>query len=108
VKKAIKRIGDNNKLPDFTQYTVRHFMATTVRKLCPVLPREKRSHWLGHAVEGSRTTNWYEHLDPEYLEDVALATDYTIFKIGQLTAQPLFTVEPLLNLHKLRQLGADL
>jgi hypothetical protein len=34
VKKGVKRLGDDNGLPDFTQYTPRRFMATMIRKLC--------------------------------------------------------------------------
>jgi hypothetical protein len=34
---------------------------------------------MGHVVkEGSRTTDNYEAFDPDYLRDVAMATDYVM------------------------------
>jgi hypothetical protein len=107
VKKAVKRIARENGLAGFTQYAPRRFMATTVKRLCPLVTRERRSLWLGHAVdEGSRTTDHYEAFDAEVLRDVALATDFVMSELQKLTSTPLFAVESLLNRAELRRIGA--
>ncbi len=104
---AVRRIADEAGLPDLTQKTTRTFMATMVRKLCPQVPREKRSMWLGHVVsEGSRTTDHYEISDPEYLADVALATDYVLQQIRSRCTDKSFAIEVRLKAAELRSLGA--
>lgn len=66
-----------------TMYTLRHFMATKVRSLTEVrVSREQRKAWLGHARQD--TTSWYEASDPEFLADVALATDIIIGRLDHL------------------------
>lgn len=40
VKQAIKRIADEAGVPDLAQKSVRAFMNTHVRKLCPRVSRE--------------------------------------------------------------------
>jgi hypothetical protein len=106
VKKGIKRLGDRNGLPNFTQYTPRRFMATTIRKLCPNIPREKRSLWLGHSVEGSRTTDHYENFDREVVEDVAIGTDFIMAELQKLCTTRLLAVELQLNKKNLARIGA--
>ncbi len=109
VKRAVKRIADDIGLPDITQKSPRTFMATMVRKLAPAVPREKRSMWLGHTVqEGSRTTDHYEISDPEYLADVALATDYVLQQLLARCVDKSFAIEVRLNREDLRRIGAVL
>ena len=79
VKKALGRNAALAGVQKFTPGSFRHFMATTVRRLCRNVSREQRSLWMGHVVkEGSRTTDNYEAFDPEYLKDVADATDFVM------------------------------
>jgi hypothetical protein len=107
VQKAIKRIADECGVPELTQRSIRAFMATHVRKMCPLVSRERRSLWLGHTVnEGSLTTEHYEAFDVDVLEDVALATDFVLTELQKLTAKPLFAVEMRLNGGEIRRLGA--
>jgi integrase len=107
VKKAIKRIADEAGVPALTQRTIRAFMATHVRKMCPLLSRELRSLWLGHTVkEGSTTTEHYEAFDVDVVADVALATEFVISELQKLTATKLFAIEVQLNADDLRRLGA--
>jgi hypothetical protein len=90
-----------------TQKTPRTFMATMVRKLCPLIPRELRSRWLGHRMqEGSKTTDHYEIDDPDYLRAVALATDFILCELQQRCETRLFAVEPRLKLAELARIGA--
>jgi integrase len=78
-KKALTRRAAAAGVERFSPGSFRHFMATSVRRLCRRVSREQRSRWLGHVVrEGSRTTDWSEAYDPEYLADVALATDFVV------------------------------
>jgi hypothetical protein len=89
VKQGIRRHGDDCGLPEFTQVTFRHWMATTIRSLCPDVPREERSIWLGHRLqEGSRTTGWYEHLDPGYLARCRDGIDF----VFECLSEPYHTV----------------
>lgn len=75
---------------------------THARRLCPRVSRERRSLWLGHAVkEGSQTTEHYEGLDFEILEEVAPATDFVIGELRKLTAKPLFAVDVRLRSEEL-------
>ena len=77
------------KLPHFTAYTIRHFMATYVRQEKPPVPKEQRDVWLGHGDQ--RTANWYEHRDPEFLEDARRATNSVIEQLQRHTRRPLST-----------------
>src|SRR5918994_5933712 len=54
-----------------TPGTVRHFMATVVRRGKPPVPKEQRDVWLGH--DEKRTANACEAFDPEYLRVGAFA-----------------------------------
>lgn len=105
VKKALGRQAKTAGVP-FTPGAFRHFMATTVRRLARGVTREQRSLWLGHAVrEGSRTTDNYEAFDPEYLADVALATDYVLLQVQWHCQRLLFAVELQLNRKDLARIG---
>ena len=108
VKRGVKRLADEIGLLGFSQYCFRRFMPTMVRKLCPLIPREKRSLWLGHSVAGSRTTKHYENFDPDVIEDVALATDYVLCELQKRCRTRLLAVELQLNPSDLRRLGAKL
>jgi hypothetical protein len=71
VKKALRRVGTELGMSLLNRYTIRHFMATRVRrqKLSRgrYVSREQRSLWLGHSIkEGSDTTSWYDTNGPEY------------------------------------------
>lgn len=90
MKRTFKRHGEACGMPLFTQYTLRHFMATEARQLKPPVSREQRDLWLGHD-DGGRTANWYEHRDPEFLEDARRATDTIIDLVQQFTRRPLST-----------------
>ena len=77
-------------MPDMTCYTLRHFIATNMRRAGIEVSREQRSKWLGHVVaEGSRTTDWYEKFDPDYLEDPMRATEMIIQKLQNHTHKSL-------------------
>lgn len=85
----------------------RHFMATMVRRMCRSVTREQRSIWMGHVVrEGSQTTNNYEADDPEFLADVALATDFVMQQLQGKCPRPLFAIETRLNRKELARIGA--
>jgi hypothetical protein len=69
--------------------------------------REQRSIWLGHVVrEGSQTTSNYEAEDPEFLEDVALATDFVMQQVQAKCRRRLFAIEMRLNRKELARIGA--
>lgn len=71
-----------------TMYTLRHFMATRVRGLKDIgVDREQREIWLGH--RRTDTTSWYESFDPEFLREVAAATDMVVAKLDDLTDRRL-------------------
>ena len=59
MKKTFKRHAVDCGLDRFTQNTIRHFMATYVRRSKPPVSQEQRDAWLGH--DNKRTANWYEH-----------------------------------------------
>jgi hypothetical protein len=100
VKKAIGKAG-------LTPGCFRHFMPTMVKRLCRGVTREQRSLWMGHAVkEGSRTTDNYEAFDPEYLADVALATDFVMQQLQTKCSRRLFAIEVRLNRNELARIGA--
>lgn len=85
----------------------RHFMSAMVRRHCKHVTREQRSLWMGHVVkEGSQTTSNYEPEDPEFLEDVALATDFVMLQVQEHCKRRLFSVEVRLNRSELARIGA--
>lgn len=102
VEKRINKIGkpivdEDGKehsglhMPEMTCYTLRHFMATNMRRASFPVSKEQRSKWLGHAVkEGSKTTDWYETFDPDYLEQPMRATDEILRKLQKHTRKRLF------------------
>lgn len=100
VEKRINRLGKppaegekraDLEMPDMTCYTLRHFMATNMRRTSKPVSREQRSRWLGHTIsEGSRTTDWYEKFDPDYLEEPMRATEEIIKNLQRFTRRSLF------------------
>lgn len=83
------------EMPKMTCYTLRHFMATIMRRASFPVSREQRSRWLGHTVkEGSRTTDNYEKFDPDYLEEPMKATDEIMRKLQNHTRRTLFAPKP--------------
>lgn len=85
----------------------RHFMSTMVRRLCRGVTREQRSLYMGHVVrEGSQTTGNYEADDPEFLADVALATDFVMQELQAKCSRRLFAIETRLNRKELNRIGA--
>ena len=104
VEKRLNRLGkrgdefdENGKqtwtalnMPEMTCYTLRHFMATNMRRTSKPVSREQRSKWLGHTVnEGSKTTDWYEKFDPDYLEEPMRATEEIIMRLQNHTHRSL-------------------
>jgi integrase len=87
MKKTFKRHAIACGLPQFTQYAIRHFMATYVRQAKPPVSKEQRDVWLGH--DDRRTARWYEHRDPEFLEDARRATDAIIEELQRHTRRAL-------------------
>lgn len=84
-------VSEGLGMPQMTCYTLRHFMATNMRRVSFPVSKEQRSKWLGHTVnEGSKTTDWYEKFDPDYLEEPMRATDEIIRKIQKHTRRKLF------------------
>lgn len=100
VEKRLNRLGKppeadekraDLKMPEMTCYVLRHFMATNMRRVSFPVSREQRSMWLGHVVSGgSRTTDWYEKFDPDYLEEPMRATEEIIAKLQKHTHRSLF------------------
>jgi integrase len=89
MKRTFKRHALACGLPSFTQDTIRHFMATYVRHATPRVSKEQRDIWLGHD-DGRTAGNWYEHNDPEFLEDAKRATDSIIeHQLQACTTRPL-------------------
>lgn len=89
MKRTFKRHAVGCGFPQFTQYTIRHFMATSVRRAKPPVSKEQRDVWLGH--DDGRTARWYEHHDPDFLEDARRATDGIIEELQRYTTRPLST-----------------
>jgi len=90
VEKRLNRIGKGEavNLPEMTCYTLRHFVATNMRRASFPVSREQRSKWLGHSVkEGSKTTDWYEKFDPDYLEEPMRATDEIMVNLQKYTTR---------------------
>ena len=83
VKKAFKAHALELGMPKFTPYTLRHFMATNIRRIdgCNV-SREQRQEWLGHKPQD--TTSWYEHFDLEWLREAKTGTDRIMEKLDGL------------------------
>lgn len=81
-----KQVWKALNMPEMTCYTLRHFMATNLRRASFPVSREQRSKWLGHSVkEGSKTTDWYEKFDPDYLEEPMRATDEIMVNLQKYT-----------------------
>lgn len=83
VKKVFKAHALKLGMPKLTPYTLRHFMATHIRRIdgCQV-SREQRQEWLGHKPQD--TTSWYEHFDLEWLREAKVGTDKIMDKLGSL------------------------
>jgi integrase len=88
MKKTFKRHALACGFERFTQDTIRHFMATYVRRSKPPVSQEQRDAWLGHNKK--RTANWYEHNDPEFLIDAKIATDSILRELQEYSGRPLF------------------
>jgi len=92
IKKVFKAHAMELGMPKFTPYTLRHFMATNVRRVegCNVT-REQRQEWLGHKAQD--TTSWYEHHDPEWLREAQVGTDKIMMRLdGMLKNRTLFPI----------------
>jgi len=81
IKKVFSAHADAVGIPEMTPNTLRHFMATNVRKIegCHV-DREQREEWLGHKPQD--TTSWYERYDPEFLREAKIATDRIMIRLN--------------------------
>jgi len=88
IKRTFVRHAADCDIPNFTPGTIRHFMATMVRREKPPVPKEQRDVWLGH--DEKRTANAYESFDPEYLQDCMQATERVIEELQKCTFRPLF------------------
>lgn len=87
IKRTFVRHAVDCGLPNFTPGTIRHFMATMVRREKPPVSKEQRDVWLGH--DEKRTANSYESFDPEYLLDCLQATENIIAQLQRHTARSL-------------------
>jgi len=88
IKRTFVRHAEDVGLPDITPGTIRHFMATMVRRQKPPVDKEQRDVWLGH--DEKRTANAYESFDPDYLADCMQATENVIAELQEHTKRPLF------------------
>jgi hypothetical protein len=88
IKRTFVRHAEDCKLSAFTSGTIRHFMATMVRRQKPPVSKEQRDVWLGH--DEKRTANVYESFDPDYLADCMQATEKVIEELQKHTKRPLF------------------
>ncbi|MCP8894263.1 hypothetical protein KYK29_04925 [Shinella daejeonensis] len=88
IKRTFVRHAKDCDLPNFTPGTIRHFMATMVRRQKPPVDKEQRDVWLGH--DEKRTANAYEAFDPDYLLDCMQATEKVIAELQKHTKRPLF------------------
>lgn len=98
IKKVFRSHAINLGMPKFTPYTLRHFMATNIRRMegCNVT-REQRQEWLGHKPQDM--TGWYEHFDPEWLREAKIGTDKIIERLnGLLKIRSLIPVFPRANI----------
>lgn len=89
IKRTFVRHAADCGLPDFTPGTIRHFMATMVRRQKPPVSKEQRDVWLGH--DEKRTANAYESFDPDYLVDCMQATEAVIRDLQDHTRRALFS-----------------
>ncbi|MDH4991011.1 hypothetical protein QEZ48_09230 [Aquamicrobium lusatiense] len=87
IKRTFVRHAEDCGLPDFTPGTIRHFMATMVRRQKPPVDKEQRDVWLGH--DEKRTANAYESFDPDYLLDCMHATENVIAELQRHTRRSL-------------------
>ncbi|MCB1484673.1 MAG: hypothetical protein KDJ17_07260 [Hyphomicrobiaceae bacterium] len=87
IKKTFKRHAVACGLPRFTQGTIRHFMATQVRRVKPPVSQEQRDAWLGH--DRKRTAEFYESFDPQFLADCRRATEKVIAELQKHASRPL-------------------
>lgn len=87
IKRTFVRHAEDCGQPDFTPGTIRHFMATMVRRVKPPVSKEQRDVWLGH--DEKRTANAYEAFDPDYLEDCKRATETIIKQLQAHTKRSL-------------------
>lgn len=85
LQKAAKRAGiaEHEK---FTRYTLRHYMATRIRRVPSIaVAREERATWMGHVDPHHRTTEaWYESFDPDYLDAPKRATDAIMASLSSM------------------------
>lgn len=88
IKRTFVRHASECSLGQFTPGTIRHFMATMVRRQKPAVSKEQRDVWLGH--DEKRTANAYEAFDPEYLADCMQATEKVISELQKHTSRTLF------------------
>lgn len=90
LQKAAKAAGVED-WAKFTRYTLRHYMATRVRRVSGItVAREQRAAWMGHVDPQHRTTeHWYESHDPDYLEDVRRAIDAIMLELDSLATVSL-------------------
>jgi hypothetical protein len=86
IKKTFARHAEDCGLPNFSPGTIRHFMATMVRREKPPVSKEQRDVWLGH--DEKRTANSYESFDPEYLNGCVQATESIIAQLQTHTKRP--------------------
>lgn len=86
-KRTFARHAEDCKLLAFTPGTIRHFMATMVRRQKPPVSKEQRDVWLGH--DEKRTANAYESFDPDYLADCMQAMEKVIEELQKHTKRPL-------------------
>lgn len=84
LRKAADRAGVTSGR--FSKYTLRHYMATRVRRVDGIpVSREERATWMGHVDPHHRTTEaHYESLDPDYLLNAARATDAILTQLDML------------------------
>jgi integrase len=77
----------------FTKYTLRHYMATRVRRVEGIpVEREQRAAWMGHTDPHYRTTEqWYESHDPDHLVNVARAIDAIMLRLDQIGSKTVFS-----------------
>lgn len=90
--RTIKKVAEKAGVPTLTRYTLRHYMATRIRRV-PGIPveREERAAWMGHTDPDHRTTEqWYESFDPDYLLSCLRATDAIMDALDGLTTRSLF------------------
>lgn len=74
-------------------YTLRHYMATRIRRLPEGIrpEREERAAWLGHVDPHYRTTEeWYESQDPHYLEKCRQGVDAIMTQLNLISPRSLF------------------